>query len=175
VTALRHIRHRAQEPVLSRHDNIFCRDSAHPFKITVALAEQSQGWPFLSCTAFLPTSALPLRCAALMSMLLETDNRETCTALCERLLNGLRQLRELCDADLPPYLVTQLIVGEKVTSCVPECWQETALQVDYAQALTQALLAGTQPLGVAKELSGLLHNIVWLLAEFVREPYINSH
>lgn len=110
-----------------------------------------------------------------MSMLLETDNRETCTALCERLLNGLRQLRELCDADLPPYLVTQLIVGEKVTSCVPECWQETALQVDYAQALTQALLAGTQPLGVAKELSGLLHNIVWLLAEFVREPYINSH
>ncbi len=75
-----------------------------------------------------------------MSMLLETDDSETCTALCERLLHGLRQLRELCDADLPPYLVTQLIVGEKVTSCVPECWQETALQVDYAQALTQALL-----------------------------------
>lgn len=141
MTALRHIRNRAQEPVLSRHDNIFCRDSAHPFKITVALAEQPQGWPFLSCTAFLPTSALPLRCAALVSMLLETDDSETCTALCERLLHGLRQLRELGNADLPPYLVAQLIVGEKAISCVPECWQETALQVDYAQAL----LAGTLP------------------------------
>ncbi|MGQ9452394.1 hypothetical protein ACP4QI_013025 [Leclercia sp. TB492] len=44
-------------------------------------------------------------------MLLETDDSETCTALCERLLHGLPQLRELCDADLPPYLVAQLIVG----------------------------------------------------------------
>ncbi|MDU4841827.1 MAG: hypothetical protein E6X49_11855 [Leclercia adecarboxylata] len=59
--------------------------------------------------------------------MLETDNSETCTALCERLLHGLRQLRELGDADLPPYLVAQLIVGEKATSCVPECCQETAL------------------------------------------------
>jgi len=65
--------------------------------------------------------------------------------------------------------------GEKVTSCVPECWQETALQVDYAQALTQALLAGMLPLGVAKELTGLLHDMVWLLAEFVKEPYIANH
>ncbi|QGU15645.1 hypothetical protein GNG27_13585 [Leclercia sp. 119287] len=143
--------------------------------MTVALAEQPKGWPFSLWAVFLPPSALPLRCAALMSMLLETDDSETCTALCERLLHGLRQLRELCDADLPPYLVTQLIVGEKVTSCVPECWQETALQVDYAQALTQALLAGMLPPGVAKELTGLLHDMVWLLAEFVKEPYIATH
>ena len=144
-------------------------------KITVALAEQPQGWPFLSYTAFLPPSALALRCAALVSVLLETDNSETCTALCERLLHGLRQLRELGDADLPPYLVAQLIVGEKATSCVPECCQETALQVDYAQALTQALQAGMLPPGVAKELTGLLHDMVWLLAEFVKEPYIATH
>lgn len=114
-------------------------------------------------------------CAALVSMLVETDDAITLTPLCERLLHGLRQLRELCDADLPPYLVAQLIVGEKVTFCVPECWQETALQVDYAQALTQALLAGTLPPGVAKELTGLLHDMVWLLAEFVKEPYITAH
>ena len=114
-------------------------------------------------------------CAALVSVLVETDDAAGFTALCECLLRGLRQLRELCDADLPPYLVTQLIVGEKVTSCVPECWQETALQVDYAQALTQALLAGTLPPGVAMELTGLLHDMVWLLAEFVKEPYIATH
>lgn len=114
-------------------------------------------------------------CAALVSVLVETDNAAGFTALCERLLHGLRQLRELCDADLPPYLVTQLIVGDKVTSCVPECWQETALQVDYAQALTQALLVGSLPPCVAKELTGLLHDMVWLLAEFVKEPYMATH
>ncbi|MDY0921861.1 hypothetical protein [Leclercia sp. CFBP8987] len=114
-------------------------------------------------------------CAALVSVLVETDDAAIFTALCERLHHGLRQLRELCNAELPPYLVAQLIVGEKVTSCVPECWQETALQVDYALALTQALLAGTLPPGVAKELTGLLHDMVWLLAEFVKEPYITAH
>lgn len=114
-------------------------------------------------------------CAALVSVLVETDDAAIFSALCERLLHGLRQLRELCDADLPPYLVAQLIVGEKVASCVPDCWQETALQVDYALALTEALLAGTLPPGVTKELTGLLHDMVWLLAEFVKERYITAH
>lgn len=114
-------------------------------------------------------------CAALAIVLIETDDTATCTTLCERLLHSLRQLRELCDADLPPHLIAQLIAGEKITSCVPECWQETALQVDYALALTQVLLAGTLPPGVAKELTGLLHDMVWLLADFVKEPYITAH
>ncbi|TLU69250.1 hypothetical protein FFB58_05590 [Enterobacter sp. MF024] len=133
-----------------------------------------------------PLIALPLpadadlfetadHCAALVIVLIETDDPATCTTLCERLLHGLRQLRELCDADLPPHLIAQLIAGEKITSCVPECWQDTALQVDYALALTQALLAGTLPPGIAKELTGLLHDMVWLLDEFVKEPYITAH
>ena len=45
------------------------------------------------------------RRAALVSVLIETDDAITFTALCERLLHDLRQLRELCDADLPPYLI----------------------------------------------------------------------
>lgn len=137
-------------------------------------------------SVFNPLIALPLpsdadlfetadHCAALVIVLIETDDPATCTALCERLLHGLRQLRELCDADLPPHLIAQLIAGEKITSCVPECWQETALQVDYALALTQALLAGPLPPGVTKELTGLLHDMVWLLADFVKEPYITAH
>ncbi|MCU6669041.1 hypothetical protein M8013_09800 [Enterobacteriaceae bacterium H4N4] len=115
------------------------------------------------------------RCAALVSVLVETEDAATCTALCERLLQSLRQQRELCDADLPPYLIAQLIVGEKLTSCVPDCWQETATQVDYAVALSQAILSGTLPTDVARELTGLLHDLVWLLAEFVKEPYITAH
>ena len=115
------------------------------------------------------------RCAALVSVLLETDDAAGFTALCDRLLHGLRQLRELCDADLPSHLISQLIVGEKLTSCVPECWQETAIQVDHALALTQAVMGGTLPAKIEKELTGLLHDLIWLLAEFVKEPYITAH
>jgi len=115
------------------------------------------------------------RCAALVSVLIETDDRASRTALCEGLLHALRQLRECCDAELPPHLIAQLIQGETLTSCMPDCWQETAPQVDYALALVQAILGGTLPTSVEKELAGLLHDMVWLLNEFVKEPYITVH
>lgn len=114
-------------------------------------------------------------CAAYVSVLLETDDAVTFATLCKRLLTTLKRLRECCDSALPPHLVERLIAGEKIPSCVPECWQETALQVDYAVALTLAVMGGTLPASVAKELTGLLHDMVWLLAEFVREPYITAH
>ena len=114
-------------------------------------------------------------CAAYVSVLVETDDTVTFTTLCKRLLAALKRLRECCDSELPSYLVEQLIAGEKITSCVPDCWQETVLQVDYAVALTLAVMGGTLPASVAKELTGLLHDMVWLLAEFVKEPYISAH
>ncbi|WP_285128524.1 hypothetical protein [Leclercia adecarboxylata] len=115
------------------------------------------------------------RCAALVSVLIETDDRASRTVLCEGLLYALRQLRERCDAELPPHLIAQLIQGETLTSCMPVCWQETAPQVDYALALVQAILGGTLPASVEKELAGLLHDLVWLVNEFVKEPYITVH
>ncbi|MEG5901275.1 hypothetical protein [Enterobacter bugandensis] len=114
-------------------------------------------------------------CTAYVSVLVETDDAVTFATLCKRLLEALKQLRECCDAELPPYLVEQLIAGEKIASCMPDCWQETTLQVDYAVALTLAVMGGTLPASVAKELTGLLHDMVWLLAEFVKEPYIQAH
>ncbi|EGQ5295046.1 TPA: hypothetical protein ACVFFV_002982 [Enterobacter cloacae] len=114
-------------------------------------------------------------CTAYVSVLVETDDAVTFATLCKRLLAALKRLRECCDAELPSYLVEQLIAGEKITSCVPDCWQETALQVDYAVALTLAVMGGKLPASVAKELTGLLHDMVWLLAKFVKEPYITAH
>lgn len=114
-------------------------------------------------------------CAALVSVLVETDDATSRTALCERLLQALRRLHKLCDVDLPPHLIEQLIMGEKLNSCVPDCWQDTLTQVDYVLALTQAVMGGTLPAHVAKELTGLLHDMVWLLAEFVKEPRITAH
>lgn len=115
------------------------------------------------------------RCAALVSILIETDDSASRTALCEHLLRALQKLRELCDNELPPHLIEQLIQGETLTSCMPDCWQETAPQVDYALALTHAILGGTLPASVEKELAGLLHDLIWLLNEFVKEPYIIVH
>ena len=114
-------------------------------------------------------------CTAYVSVLLETDDAVVFATLCERLLAALKRLRECCDSELPSYLVEQLIAGEKIVSCAPDCLQETTLQVDYAVALTLAVMGGTLPASVAKELTGLLHDMVWLLAEFVKEPYITAH
>ncbi len=114
-------------------------------------------------------------CAALVSVLVEIEDATMFTALCEHLLHALRKLRELCDVDLPPDLIAQLIMGEKLNSCVPDCWQDTVTQVDYALALVQAVISGALPANVAKELTGLLHDMVWLLAEFVKEPRVVVH
>lgn len=114
-------------------------------------------------------------CAALVCVLIDTHDDEASHALCGRLLQALTQFRHLCDEDLPPYLVEQLIAGESMTSCMPDCWQETAMPVEYAQALTLALLGNTLPQPVAKTFKGLLHDVVNLLAEYVKEPYLTVH
>ncbi|MBL5884370.1 hypothetical protein [Lelliottia aquatilis] len=114
-------------------------------------------------------------CTTVVCVLVETLDINTRKALCERLLHSLNQLRDLCDKDLPPHLIEQLIAGEKISSNVPDLWQETATMVDYAQALTQAVEGGKLPAKVEKELTGLLHDMVWLLADFVKEPYITTH
>lgn len=114
-------------------------------------------------------------CTTVVCVLVETHDVHTRLALCERLLYSLNQLRNLCDKDLPPHLIEQLIAGEKISSNVPDMWQETATMVDYAQALTQAIEGGMLPANVEKELTGLLHDMVWLLADFVKEPYITAH
>ena len=120
----------------------------------------------------LPASADSLQiadaCAAFVSVLVETDDAETRRALCGRLLHAR------CDSDLSPYLVKHLLEGEKIDSCAPDCWQNTATQVEYAQALTQAIQGGTLSASVEKSLTGLLHDMVWLLAEFVRESSVTQ-
>jgi len=69
------------------------------------------------------------------------------------MLHALRKLRELCDVNLPPYLMAQLIMGEKIHFCVPDCWQNTLTQVDYALVLVQAVMSEVLPAHVAKELT----------------------
>ncbi|MHA1064048.1 hypothetical protein ACR9GP_09090 [Enterobacter ludwigii] len=116
-------------------------------------------------------------CAAFASALVETQNVSERHALCGRLLHALEVLERLCDDDLPPHLthlIEQLIAGDAAPSCMPHCWQETITPVTYARALAQAMLGNTLPQEVNEVLTGLLHDMVYLLADYVKEPYLPS-
>lgn len=109
---------------------------------------------------------------AFASVLVETDDAAERNAICGRLLNALIHMESLCENDLPVHLIDKLSAEEIPVSTMPECWQETDIPVSYAVALTQSLLTNNLPEAVAKALTGLLHDLVYLLADFVKEPYI---
>ncbi|MEB5751896.1 hypothetical protein MXF13_18715 [Leclercia adecarboxylata] len=126
-------------------------------------------------TSPLPASAdlfeVTDRCAALVTVLLETKEITARLALCERLSHVLTRLAQLCDEDLPPHLIAQLTVDELPDSAMPDCWQDTCLMVGYLRSLNQALLGNMLPGAVAEDLTGLLHDLVYILRDYVREPY----
>ena len=93
-------------------------------------------------------------CAAFASVLVETYNVSERHALCGRLLHGLAALERLCDDDLPPHLIEQLIAGDAAPSCMPDSWQDTFTPVHYAQALPQAILGNILPQEVNIALTG---------------------
>lgn len=113
-------------------------------------------------------------CAAFASALVETDDVSERNALCGRLLYALGELERRCEDDLPPHLIEQLITRDATPSCMPDSWQDTLTPVTYAQGLAQAILGNTLPQGVNIALTGLLHDLVFLLAEFVKEPYLHA-
>lgn len=71
-------------------------------------------------------------------------------------------------------MIEQLIAGDAAPSCMPDSWQDTATPLSYAQALAQAIQGNTLPQGVNNALTGLLHDMVYLLADFVKEPYLTA-
>lgn len=110
-------------------------------------------------------------CTAYVNVLLETKEVSARLALCGRLSHVLARLAQLCDEDLPPHLVTQLTVDEPPQSAMPHCWQDTGLMVEYLRSLNQALLGNRLPEKVAEDLAGLLHDMMYILRDYVREPY----
>jgi hypothetical protein len=113
-------------------------------------------------------------CAALVNVLLETDAHTERMALCGRLMHVLNQVERLCEEDLPPYLLTKLNEAPQQDIYIPDCWQDTDMLLGYVQALTQTLLSNAQPEGVTKELTGLLHDLVYLLVDQLKTPLVNN-
>ncbi|PAN77298.1 hypothetical protein CIW69_09655 [Enterobacter cloacae] len=111
-------------------------------------------------------------CCAFVNVLLETHNRAERLVLCGRLAFAIEELKNRCDEDLPSHLIEKLSTALPAQSCMPDCWQDTAMLVGYAQALNQALLSQTLASAVSQELAGLLHDLIYFLADYVREPYL---
>ncbi|HAF1791888.1 TPA: hypothetical protein H2W70_001894 [Salmonella enterica] len=109
-------------------------------------------------------------CAAFAAELVESTDAAERLALCGRLSHALTALRLLCDEDLPSHLIERLTAADLPAPCIPECWTDSYLLVGYAQGLTQALLSCSLPCGVAVELTGLLHDLIMLMAEYLKQP-----
>lgn len=110
-------------------------------------------------------------CAAFVNVLLETKDVSARLALCGRLSHVLARLAHLCDEDFPPHLVAQLTVDAPPDSAMPDCWRDTCLMVGYLQSLNLVLTGNTSPGTVVADLAGLLHDMVYILRDYVREPY----
>lgn len=113
-------------------------------------------------------------CTGLVNVLLETDEHGERMALCGRLAHALELLTLKCDEDLPPYLIDQLSALEPFEACIPDCWQDTATMLGYVQALTRTLLSNTQSESDTREITGLLHDMIYLLDEQLREPFVEG-
>lgn len=124
----------------------------------------------------LPASAdlfqLADMCAAFAVELVESADTAESLALCGRLSFALTALRPLCDSFPPPHLVELLTADERPAPCVPDCWVDSYLLVDYAQSLTQALLTCTLPRVATVELTGLLHDLIMLMTDYLKQPYL---
>ncbi|EBU7767644.1 hypothetical protein DK750_22890 [Salmonella enterica subsp. enterica serovar Rovaniemi] len=111
-------------------------------------------------------------CAAFAVELVESIDTAESLALCGRLSFALTALRPLSDSFPPPHLVELLTANECPAPCVPDCWIDSYLLVDYAQSLTQALLSCTLPHTATVELTGLLHDLIMLMADYLKQPYL---
>ncbi len=110
-------------------------------------------------------------CSEFVIKLVESDDPAESLALCGRLSHALTALRQLCDEDLPPHLLESLTVDEPPAPCVPDCWVDSNVLVEYAQGLTQVLLSRTLSNPVMVPLTGLLHDLVILLTDYLKQPY----
>lgn len=109
-------------------------------------------------------------CVGLVSELIETDNEAQRLALCGRLQYCLTALNEKCVEDLPPALIERLTVDVLPPPRLPAYYYADTVLINYALALTAALLSRAMSSGIEDDLTGLLHDVVCLVADELKQP-----
>lgn len=111
-------------------------------------------------------------CTSFVCVLVENNNPVERLALCGRLTQALKQLENLCEEALPQHLIDALTADFLPASPVPDCWEDSSMLLGYTLALTSVLASAPGNKYVEKELTGLLHDLVFLLAEQLKTPFL---
>lgn len=112
------------------------------------------------------------QCAAFVCVMVECPDDYYRLALCGRLAHALTVLRQRCAEDLPENLISQLTAETATVSEIPDFWHDTELLLDYADALILALSGKTLMDKNSQDLVGLLHDLVFLLVDQLKMPFI---
>ncbi len=103
--------------------------------------------------------------------LIENENHTECMALCGRLLAGLEVLKSVLKAPLPDHLIEQLTLKETETSDYrTPLTTDSETLCDYCTALTIVLLNHQEPPDQREQITGMLYEIIYVLAEDLKVP-----
>ncbi len=101
-------------------------------------------------------------CAALVCGLMEYRSRTEHRAMCKSLVTSLETLTAAYHAD------TALPLPDNTASDLSEYWPDESLTLEYCLTLAKALVADTLPRDMIQPLTGLLHDLVNMLADQVK-------
>ncbi len=101
-------------------------------------------------------------CAALVCGLMEYHSRTEHRAMCKSLVTSLEALTAAYHAD------TALPLPDNTASDLSEYWPDESLTLEYCLTLAKALVADTLPRDMIQPLTGLLHDLVNMLADQVK-------
>lgn len=101
-------------------------------------------------------------CAALVCGLMEYHSRTEHRAMCKSLVTSLEALTAAYHAD------TALPLPDNTASDLSEYWPDESLTLEYCLTQAKALVADTLPRDMIQPLTGLLHDLVNMLADQVK-------
>lgn len=113
-------------------------------------------------------------CAAQVCELVECHDAAQRRITRQWLAYGLETLKAACDADLPPYLIAELTADELPALRLDDYWPDDGLTLDYCAALARVLSTDDLPGDMAQPLTGLLHDLVNMLADQLKAPRFTS-
>lgn len=113
-------------------------------------------------------------CAAQACELVECHDAAQRRITRQWLAYGLETLKAACDADLPPYLIAELTDDELPVLRLDDYWPDDGLTLDYCAALARVLSTDALPGDMAQPLTGLLHDLVNMLADQLKAPRFTS-
>ena len=110
-------------------------------------------------------------CQRYADELIETDSHAEYIALCGRLLAGLNVLKVVLKSPLPKHLIEKLTVKENhVDEYRSPLSTDSDTTCDYCSALTMVLLNQQVSLEKQEHISGLLFELLSMLAEDLKAP-----